>query len=292
MAIFKRPRIWEADIEVVGARAHPGRDLYHLLLWLPWWVDLLILTTLFVIANLIFAAAYHAVGGVAGARGYVDEFYFSVETMGTIGYGEMYPITRAAHAIVTMEALVQIFLIAVTTGLVFAKFSIPRARVQFADKPVIAPHDGTPTLQFRIGNERSSALLEAVIRIVMFRTEKTREGMTLYRMYDLKLERERSPALSRSWTVLHRLDAGPLDGATPEILERDEVEFMLTLSGTDELSAQMLHAQRRYLAKEIAWGQRHKDMLSELTDGRLRMDMAHFHELIPTRRTADFPYGE
>ena len=86
--------------------------------------------------------------------------------MGTIGYGEMYPVSRGAHAVVTVEALAQIFLLAVTTGLVFAKFSIPRARVQFALHPTIGPYDGVPTLQFRIGNERDSRLLEAVIRVV------------------------------------------------------------------------------------------------------------------------------
>ncbi|MDB4968399.1 MAG: Kef-type transport system, putative NAD-binding component [Myxococcales bacterium] len=292
MAIFKQRRLYEQDVEVVGARAHPARDLYHLLLRLPWWADLAVLSTLFLAVNLLFATTYYVVGGIHGAKSFIDDFFFSVETMGTIGYGEMYPTTRAAHAVMTVEALTQIFLIAVTTGLVFAKFSIPRARVQFAERPVISPYDGAPMLQFRIGNERASALLEAVIRVVILRTEKTKEGVTIYRMHDLKLERDRSPALSRSWTVLHRLETGPLAGATPESLERDEVEILLTLSGTDELSAQILHAQRRYLAKDIAWGARHADLLTELPDGRLRMDLAHFHEIVPTRRTDDFPYGE
>src|SRR2546430_98711 len=139
MAIFKRPQAPYADddIEIIGAVAHPGRDLYHLLLWLPWWADLLLLSALFLATNLIFAATYSVVGGVFGAHGFLDCFYFSVETMGTIGYGEMYPTTRAAHSLVTVEALTQIFLIALTTGLVFAKFSIPRARVMFAQQPVI-----------------------------------------------------------------------------------------------------------------------------------------------------------
>jgi inward rectifier potassium channel len=204
----------------------------------------------------------------------------------------MYPVGRPAHAIVTLEALAQIFLLAVTTGLVFAKFSIPRARVQFSAHPTIGPYDGVPTLQFRIGNERESRLLEAEIRIVLFRTEVTIEGVKLYRMHDLKLERDRSPALSRSWTVLHKIDRSSiLWGATPESMEKDEIEFVLTLSGTDELSVQKLHAQKRYEAKEIRWGARHADMLSERPDGRLRIDMSRFHELEPTKPTDEFPYG-
>jgi inward rectifier potassium channel len=282
----------QEDVEVVGAGRRIGRDIYHFFLRAPWWVDIAILSSVFVLANLTYALAYHLIGGVHGADGFVDEFFYSVETMGTIGYGEMYPTTRPAHVIVTVEALAQIFLLAVTTGLVFAKFSIPRARVQFSKHPTIGPYDGVPTLQFRIGNERDSRLLEAVIRVVLFRTEKTVEGVTLYRMYDLKLERDRSPALSRSWTVLHKVDPSSiLFGATPESMDKDEIEFVLTLSGTDELSVQQLHAQTRYVASDVRWGARHADMLSERPDGRLRIDMSQFHEVVTTRPTDDFPYG-
>ena len=111
-------------------------------------------------------------------------------------------------------------------------------------------------------------------------------------MYDLKLERVRSPALSRSWTVLHKIDrTSLLHGATPESLDKQEVEFVLTLQGTDELSVQQLHAQTRYEAKDIRWGARHADMLSERPDGKLRLDMRRFHEVVETRRTDEFPYG-
>jgi inward rectifier potassium channel len=292
MATFWSRAPGQEDVEVVGVRRRVGRDLYHFFLRAPWWVDLGLLSTVFFAANLLFAVGYHFTGGVFGAHGFIDEFFYSVETMGTIGYGEMYPTTRAAHAIVTVEALAQIFLLAVTTGLVFAKFSIPRARVQFSKHPTLGPYDGVPTLQFRIGNERDSRLLEAVVRVVLFRTEKTKEGVTLYRMYDVKLERDRSPALSRSWTVLHKVDpTSLLYGATPESLEKDEIEFVLTLSGTDELSVQQLHAQKRYEAKEIRWGARHADMLSERPDGKLRIDMTQFHEVVATQPTDEFPYG-
>jgi inward rectifier potassium channel len=283
----------QEEIEIVGVQPRRfGTDIYHFFLRAPWWVDLGVLSTVFVLANLLFAVGYHVTGGVFGAHGFIDEFYFSVETMGTIGYGDLYPTTRAAHAIVTVEALAQVFLLAVTTGLVFAKFSIPRARVQFSQHPTIGPYDGVPTLQFRIGNERDSRLLEAVVRVVMMRTEKTLEGVTLYRMYDVKLERDRSPALARSWTVLHKIDqTSRMWGATPESLARDEVEFILTLEGTDELSVQRLHAQTRYEANLVRWGARHADMLSERPDGKLRLDLSQFHEVVPTKPTDEFPYG-
>ncbi|MCU1278690.1 MAG: Kef-type transport system, putative NAD-binding component [bacterium] len=292
MASFWIRNPGEEEIEVVGGKRGLWRDLYHFFLRAPWWVDLLLLSTVFVLVNLLFATAYWSAGGIKDAHTFLDHFFFSVETMGTIGYGNMYPTTRATHAIMTVEALTQIFLIAVTTGLVFAKFSIPRARVRFSEHPTIGPYDGAPTLQFRIGNERDSRLLEAVVRVVVLRTEKTKEGVTVYRMHDLKLERYRSPYLSRSWTVLHKIDASSLlYQQTPELLARDEVEFILTLNGTDELSVQKLHAQMRYEAKDLRWGARHADMLSERPDGKLRLDMRNFHEVVPTARTDEFPYG-
>jgi inward rectifier potassium channel len=288
-----RSEVSPEEIEVVGADTEWLRDLYHLLLRAPWWVDLVALSAAFLGANFLFACAFAVVGGVAGAKSFGDLFFFSVQTMGTIGYGAMYPQSFGAEMVVTIAALTQIFLLAVTTGLVFAKFSIPRARVRFADHPVIAPYDGVPTLQFRIGNQRDSRMLEAVVRVVVMRTERTREGVTMYRMHDIALERERSPALSRSWTVLHKIVPGSvLHGATPESAERDEIELWITLTGVDETSAQALHAQRRYLAREVRWGARHADLLSELADGRLRLDMARFDELVATRRSVDFPYGD
>ena len=286
-----RKSILVDDIEVVNADEHLLRDLYHLLLRAPWWADILALSGAFLGANLIFAVAFYLVGGIQSARSFGDLFFFSVQTMGTIGYGSMYPTSTGAHVLVTLESLTQIFLLAVTTGLVFAKFSIPRARVRFASHPVIAPFDGVPTLMIRIGNERDSRLLEATVRVVMLRTETTREGIVIYRMVDLKLERDRSPALARSWTVMHRLGPGsPLETATPETLAKQEVELIVTLVGTDEISVQSLHAQRRFAHDHVRFGMRHADMLSELPDGKLRLDMARFDELVPTAPTETFPY--
>src|ERR1700760_373954 len=201
MALFSRRALSADDIEVVGLPKRAWANaLYPLLLPLPWWADLIALSTAFLAANLVFAIAFQLVGGVSGAHNFGDLFFFAVQTMGTIGYGAMYPATTGSEVVVTVASLTQIFLLAVTTGLVFSKFSVPRARVQFSLHPTVAPYDGVPTLQFRIGNERESLLLEATVRVVLMRTEKTKEGVVIYRMHDVKLERERSPALTRSWT--------------------------------------------------------------------------------------------
>ena len=292
MALWHRPAD-PTPIEVVGATPTPLGDLYHELLRAPWWLDLLAASGFFLLINLLFALAYRAVGGVAGARpgSLADHFFFSIQTMGTIGYGVMHPLSAAAEALVTAEVVVGLSLVALTSGLLFAKFSVPRARMQFAEWATIAPFDGVPTLMFRVGNERASQIIEATVRVVCLRTERTEEGVVYYRMRDLVLARERSPALARSWTVLHPIDErSPLHGATPETLARDEAEFIVTIVGIDETSAQNLSARHTYDHSRVRWGARHADMLSELPDGRLRLEMREFHRVLPTRPTERFPY--
>lgn len=281
------------EVLVVGAKSTPMSDVYHHLLRLPWWADLLCVSGLFLFLNFLFALAYAVVGGIAGARegSIADGFFFSVQTMGTIGYGVMHPVSAAAEALVTAEVIVGVSLVALSSGILFAKFSVPRARMQFSEFATISPFDGVPTLMFRVGNERASQVLEATIRVVVLRTERTTEGVVYYRMRDLRLERDRSPALARSWTVMHRLDDGsPLVGATPESLERDEVELILTVVGIDETSAQNLFARHRYTTDRIRWGARHADMLSERPDGRMQLDVGEFHHVVDTAPTATFPY--
>ena len=282
-----------SQIIVVGARNTPFSDVYHHLLRAPWWLDLLALSGLFLLLNLIFAFAYRSVGGIAGAEpgSLADHFFFSVQTMGTIGYGVMHPLSAGSEALVTAEVIVGVSLVALASGILFSKFSVPRARMQFAEWVTISPFDGVPTLMFRLGNERASQILEATVRVVVVRTEHTAEGVLFYRMRDLRLERERSPALARSWTVMHTIDASsPLHGATPETLARDEAEFILTVVGIDEASAQNLHARNTYDHEQIRWGARHADMLSELPDGRLQLDVREFHRVVATAPTAAFPY--
>jgi len=214
-----------------------------------------------------------------------------VQTMGTIGYGVMHPESAVAESLVTAEVLVGVSLVALSSGMLFAKFSVPKARMQFAEYATIAPFDGVPTLMFRLGNERASQILEATVRVVLLRTETTAEGVTYYRMRDLQLERERSPALSRSWNVMHRIDAtSPLYGATPETLADVDAEFILTILGIEEASAQNIHARYRYTSDQLRWGARHADMLSERPDGKMQLDMAQFHRVVATAPTPSFPY--
>ena len=281
------------SVTVIGAPRLGMRDFYHRFLRAPWPVALAAIVAFYLGLNAIFAFAYLALGGVVAARphSFWDAFCFSVQTMGTIGYGSMYPTSVAANVVMIVESVTSLVVTAVATGLVFAKFSRSTARVVFSRNAVIGPMDGVPTLMIRVGNERGNSILEAAVRVVVTRTERLKEGNVFYRLIDLKLTRDRSPAMARSWTVLHPIVEGsPLFAATPESMKRDEVEITVNIVGTDDTSLQPVHARHLYLDSDVLWGARHADVLSEDAAGNIVLDVRRFHDVEPTRPTETFPY--
>ena len=162
-------------IKVVGHRPTPLRDLYHALLLAPWSVAFGVIALGYLAVNALFTCAYLALGGVANARpgSFVDAFYFSVQTMGTIGYGSMYPASHAANVVVVGESIAGLLITSLAAGLVFAKFSRPTARVVFSRRATISRMDGEPTLQFRVSNQRGNQTVDALFRVVLVRTEQT-----------------------------------------------------------------------------------------------------------------------
>jgi inward rectifier potassium channel len=271
------------EIRVLGAPRAPLRDFYHALMRLPWPVTLGAIASGYLALNALFACGYLLVGGVENARprSWLDAFFFSVQPMGTIGYGAMWPSSRGANALVVAESVCSLVVTALATGLVFAKFSLPTARVVFSRHATISKMDGKTTLSFRVGNQRSNRIVEAAVRVALTRTERTLEGKAFYRMVDLLLVRERILSLSRSWTVLHVIDEkSPLWGETRESLAAKEAELNVTILGTDDTWMQTIHASHIYVYKDIAWGMRHVDVLSEEPDAMV-LDLTKFHDLEP-----------
>jgi inward rectifier potassium channel len=281
------------EIRVVGQPRTPLRDFYHALLQLPWWVTIAAISGAFLAANALFALAYVVVGGVEHAAhgSFADAFFFSVQTMGTIGYGAMYPGSTAANVVVVVESIVSLLLTAMSTGIVFAKLSRSTARCAFTRHAVISPFEGVPTLMFRLGNERGNQIVDAKIRVVLIRTERTSEGKTYYPLLELRLVRDKALSLFRSWNVLHPIDdSSPLRGETPASLTAKEIELQVMMIGFDDITMQTVHAGHRYFAKDILWGARLADVLSETPDGNLVLDLRRFHDVEPTVPTPDFPY--
>jgi inward rectifier potassium channel len=222
--------------------------------------------------------------GVEGVRAgnFEDCFFFSVQTLATIGYGKMVPISRAAHIVVTLEAFTGVIVTAVTTGILFAKFSRPTARVLFSRVCVIAPYEGKPTLMFRIANERSNRIVQASVKVSALRFITTSEGHTHRRLIDLKLHRSDSAMFAITWTVFHTIDeASPLFGATPESLAKETFALVVTLVGLDETLAQTVHARYSWDADQIVFNRSFVDVLVENEDGTRTMDLTKFHDTVP-----------
>ena len=294
MSRKERVSVGDYEFHIVGGRPVGLRDLYHGLLRVPWWGALATIVGGYLALNVLFAALYVMEGGIAHARAgsFADAFFFSVQTMGTIGYGAMYPATPTANALVVAESVTGLVATALATGLVFARFSLTRARVVFSSRVAIGPMDGVPTVMIRIGNDRRrNQIVGASFRLTLSRTTRTAEGVTMYKSIDLDLVRASAPVMTRSWTVQHRITAdSPLHGQTPESLAAEEAELTLSLSGVDETSLQAIHARNLWFDRDIVWGTRLADVLSETEDGNILLDLRRFHDLEPTEPAPGFPY--
>jgi inward rectifier potassium channel len=300
-SVLRRLRRWLGvsstvpdDIVIVGGDVDLGRDLYHVFLRAHWWVAIGAIVAAFLVVNVGFASIYVAVGGIENARpgSFADAFFFSVHTMATIGYGSMYPSTPLTNGLVVAEAIAGLLVTALSTGLVFAKFTVPDARIRFARHAVIAPLDGVPTLQLRVGNERSNAVVEATFHVTLVRTERTREGNVFYRNLDLPLARHRASTLYRSFHLLHPIGPdSPLHGLSPAQAEAQELELLVSVIGTDETTVQPAFGRKRYVAEDLRFGARPADLLRVLPDGRLELDVTRFDDVVPTAPIPGFPYG-
>jgi inward rectifier potassium channel len=259
-------------------------DVYYFLVSGSWWRLMGVFVAAYLLINLLFGAAFFVFQGVGNAHpdSFLDHFSFSVQTFATIGYGTMFPANLAAHLLVTIEAMIGILYAAVATGLVFAKFSRPRARVLFSKLAVIAPRNGVPTLMFRVANERTNHIVEAQLRVFLIRNEVTKEGERIRRLIDLPLVRSNSPAFILSWTVMHPITPdSPLHNATLESLSSESMEIAVTLTGLDDSLGQTIHARHSYVDHELVWNARMVDIIRVEPDGRRIVDYRRFHDVEP-----------
>jgi inward rectifier potassium channel len=270
---------------VTSALPRPAvSDLYFYLTTISWPALLAIIFAAVGLINSLFALAYMADGGVANARpgSFADAFFFSMQTMATIGYGTLAPRSLGANVLVSIEAMSGLIAFAVVTGLVFARFSRPTARVRFSRVIAISPRDGVPSLMFRAVNQRSNRIVEAQIHVVASRWETTREGESMRRFYDLHLARSRNALFSLSWTVIHPIDErSPLFGETAASMKASRSLIIASLVGLDESFLQNIHVRYVWTADEIAWGMRFADVLLELPDGSFEIDYSRFDEVVP-----------
>ena len=274
-------------IVVRGGPTDGWRDVYHHLLTLNWLRFMALVACVYLGVNLVFASLYwldpNALAN-ARPRSFVDAFNFSVETLGTIGYGAMSPKSAYANLLVTAEAFTSIALTAVLTGLIFARVSRPTARVRFTEQAVITGFDGKRTLMFRAANQRSNQILEATANVTLARQVVTQEGAAIRRFEAMKMVREMSPLFALTWTVMHVIDeASPLFGLDADGLRDIQAEIVVVLSGLDETFAQRVHARHSYTADEIVWDRNFEDVIYPMNDGTPRwvIDYTRFDTFKP-----------
>jgi inward rectifier potassium channel len=205
-----------------------------------------------------------------------------VETLSTVGYGEMHPQTFYGHSVAMIEIFVGLMSLALITGLMFARFSRPYARFLFTKNAVVRPIDGKPTLMFRAANERQNVVQDASARLRMLRDEVTAEGYRIRRIADLPLLRSQHPMFALGWTLMHVIDAAsPLHSETAESLLNSKAVFILSVSGTDENTGQTLMARGEYSCADIRWNSSFRDILEEAPDGTIHVDYRKFNDIEP-----------
>jgi len=262
-------------------------NLYHEMLSAPLWVFYSVIFGAYLLLNLLFAGLYllcgpgalHGATAVTPGERFLEAFFFSVQTLATIGYGRLSPEGSAANALVAIEALVGLLGVAFATGLSFARFSRPLAHILYSDRAVIAPYRGGTGFMFRVINERRNQLIEVTARVTLSRMVEE-GGRRLRKFEPLSLERTTVQFFPLHWTLVHPIDEkSPLNGVTAESLRASEAEFMILLTGTDETFSQTVHSRSSYLADEVVVGARFQDMFVDGGDGRPRIDMRRFHEV-------------
>ncbi len=275
-------RFGSREIVTEGLNLSFWADISHRCMTASWPSFIAGAALVFLAFNAVFAAFYwigdQPIANVPGGA-YIDYLYFSIETLSTAGYGDMHPQTHYGHFVSAVELFTGIFSMALMTGLVFARFSRPNARMLFAESPVVTNHEGKPTLMVRFANERHNIIGNATARVWLLRNEVSQEGRELRRFYELPLLRNEHPALALSWTLHHVVDEqSPLHGLTADDLDAAKVSLMVVVSGYDVVAAQTVHARKSYDHPDIRFGQRYVDILDTTEDGRIRIDYGKFHE--------------
>ncbi len=278
----------------IGLPRRPLGDTYHLLLTWSWTRLFAALGLAYVAINSLFALAYLGLGpgAIQNAEpgSFADAFFFAFDTMATIGYGDKVPRGIPANLLSLLQVMLGMAGMAVTTGLVFAKFARPTARVLFSKVAVVHPFDGVPSLLFRMANARANQIVEAELTVVAIRSELTVEGETVRKVYDLKLRRARSSVFSLSWMAVHPITPeSPLFGLDAAGLAQAPLNIMVSVSGIDEHLGQTVHARHAYGPADLVFGQRLADILDVQPDGSAVIDYRRFHDVEPLPRPSGSP---
>ena len=274
----------------LNAKAFDWRDAYHHILTLSWPAFAAFVFCLYIAINFVFAALYllgpNSIAEMS-AGSFSDAFFFSVETLATVGYGHFYPVSLYGHIIATLEIMVGMFGLAVITGVIFIRFSRPAAKIHFSKGAVISPFDGVPTLMVRVANLRHQAMIEAYFNMILVRTDVTVEGEDIRRFFPLKLTFDHLIAFPAVLTLRHRIDqTSPLYGMTAEDFQRYDVRILVSIVAIDTVIPAPIESASDYNHDQIEWGRRFVEIYHENKEHQWTVDYGRIDE------TEDFVVGQ
>jgi inward rectifier potassium channel len=281
------------DLRKTGISRYDMRDPYHFAVTLSWGAFAIGMLVCILIINVVFALLYLAEPGAVqnlNARDFLSAFFFSLETLATVGYGEMAPATFYGHSVAGVEIIVGMAFTAIMTGLLFVRFSRPKAKILFADSIVVSTYNSKPTLMLRIANGRFSMLTHASAKIGILLGETSHEGQLFRAVHDLKLTRTEIPIFPLTWTLMHVIDASsPLHGLGPEALEEGDARFFLTVEARDPDLGAQVQVIHDYDYRQVVFGMRYADAVSRNDEGQTTADLSRLSLLEPENDPREAP---
>jgi inward rectifier potassium channel len=275
----------DPDIRRLGVRGDNWRDVYYFVLVQPWIAFYAGLIAFYLLVNCLFATLFWLSPGCVAEPvpgRWLDDFFFSFETLATVGYGVLHPVTLYAHWVVVAEIMVGVLLVPLATGLTIAKFARPTARVTFSRNAVVTQYDGVRTLMFRLANLRSNQIFEAHVNLTLLRSERTQEGRLIRRLIDLKAVRHTQPMFVLSWSVMHRIDeSSPLFGIDLAAAGTDDLDIVVVMTGLDATTSSTVHARHAYSSGDILIDHMFDDIVQSDARGRFTIDYRRLHAVTP-----------
>ncbi len=275
------------NVKRTGLPFFRAYDNYHKLITMSWTKFWLLIFACYVVINVLFAFIYLAIGvqylnGAEGTNSYqhfLDAFFFSAQTISTVGYGRISPTGVATNSVAALESMMGLLTFALATGMLYGRFSRPSAKITYSKNLLVAPYLETSRgLMFRLANLRRNTLIDLEIEIIFSYNEDV-DGKILRRFYQLEVERKRVSILTLNWTVVHPLDdKSPLKDMTPEDLKRTQASFAILLRAFDDSFSQTVHSRTSYQHDDLVWGARFKPAFDRDEEGRIVLDLSRISE--------------
>lgn len=276
-----------SNIERQGVRPFNPINIYHSLITIPWWKFSLLVLLAYLIVNIIFACIYYFIVGVDQLGGmrtesefqkFLEAFFFSAQTITTVGYGRISPSGMTASAVAALESLFGLLAFAIATGLLYGRFSRPTAKILFSRNALIAPFRQGKAFMFKVANARTNALIEAEVTMFVAYNETVNE-ITVRRFQSMKIDIAKISFLALSWTIVHPIDEeSPLNGITEEDLNAMHAEFFILLKAVDDTYAQQVHARSSYRSEDIVWNAKFRNIIEQTPEGKMAIDINRIHE--------------